>query len=372
MRIGIDCRSLQDPNPSGVPLYTVQLLREMFSLEEASAHNFVLFFNAFGSLSKLGLQERLGIQSMQNIELRIRKLPNKVLSSFETIFARPSEKWMFGDVDVVFIPNMHFYPYKKSQVPYVLTIHDTTVERYPECLSWKGRMKWQYAIDMRAAVRGARNIIAVSENTKQDIQKIYAKPAEQIYSVYPGMNPVSKDPKPIQGLPEKFMLFLSTVEPRKNLKALLEAYATYSGEYALVVAGGAGWKSQKLIMQMRNMKNVHYVGYVTEQQKWWLLEEAHALLYPSLYEGFGFPPVEAQLVGTPVLTGLHSSLPEVLGNAALYVDVLDKDSLLRGLNALTSDNALCTRLIAEGKQNVERFSWLDTAKQTLLVLENSV
>jgi len=376
MRIGIDCRSLQEPEPSGVSLYTKELVRALVRLPDASEHTFVLFMN--GSQLRrqpewlLQLQQEIG---NERVEWRVKIWSNKLLKLTEVLFSLPTTRWMFGEVDVVIVPTIDFYPLRANAgPPILLTIHDLSFERYANCLTLKGRL-WHRLLRPRKFVHRAAQVMAVSDHTASDVETIYGINKEKITTVYPGMPPAQGHAKGSIDPPERFILSLGTLEPRKNIPTLIQAFDMLAQEHPdvhLVIAGGVGWKSTALRTAIQQRERVHYFGYINEATKQHLLERAEMFVYPSLYEGFGFPPLEAARHGTPVIVGAHSSLPEVLGNSALYVDVLDADSLRRGMNHLLTDQALRETLIEKGKKNVERFDWVDTAQQTLDILKSLV
>ncbi len=385
MRIGVDCRSLQEAQPSGVSFYTQQLLRAVLALPQAQQHSFVLFFNghSFGrdTAQLERIKKRLGVQGVtdERIMWRIKRIPNKVLTSTEILASSPSERWMFGDVDVVFIPNMQFYPIFRSRIPYVLTVHDLSFIRYPECLDIKG--KWRHRLLFpRSFIRRAKSVISVSQHTKEDIVQLYGVDASRIHAIYPGVSAPDTDQdqldtEALSRLPEKFITTLSAIEPRKNIETLLQAFQRVQQKHPdvhLVITGGAAWKSGAIMEQMRSMESVHTIGYVSNATKHEILKRAAVFVYPSLYEGFGFPPLEAQQAGTPVVVGAHSSLPEVLGESALYADIVDVQSVANAIQHLLTDQVLAEQYIQAGKENVQRFQWEHAAERTLEAIEKSV
>jgi glycosyltransferase involved in cell wall biosynthesis len=357
MRIGIDCRALQEPFPSGVSVYTRELLTALWALPEAQQHTFVLFFSGW-SIDIASLKQEWRDAP---VEWRVKRFPNKLLTAAHSVSRFPSARWMFGDVDMVFVPNLQFYPWRDNSVPYVVTVHDLSFERYRDCLSAKGRARHRL-VQPRKMIENAACVITVSDHTASDVKTHYGIDAQRIYPGLIQSTAYQESPT------KKTLLSIATVEPRKNMDALLDAFAAVRQTHPdvdLVIAGGPGWKSRNTIEHMQQMDGVDYRGYVTDEQKQELLASATAFVYPSVYEGFGFPPLEAQQAGVPVLVGNHSSLPEVLGDSALYVDVMDVHALERGMLELLTDGALRDRLCAEGAQNVLRFSWKTSAQQVL-------
>jgi glycosyltransferase involved in cell wall biosynthesis len=173
-----------------------------------------------------------------------------------------------------------------------------------------------------------------------------------------------------------FALYLGTVQPRKNLVRLIHAHARLLSrgvwDLDLVIAGAPGWQAGKILAEPARLgvaDRVHFTGYLSEVDRSALLGGAHFFCYPSLFEGFGLPILEAQGAGVPVLTANNSSLPEVAGDAAILVDPLDVEALADAMLRLSQDEALRQRLIAAGHENVKRFSWEKAARETLAVLE---
>ncbi len=397
MRIGIDCRSLLEPEPSGVSAYTRETVRALAQLPETASHQFVCFVNGFRlSHDAVLLSSLRKVADAPNVDWRVRGWPNKFLTSAEVFCSRPHFDWMFGKVDVVFLPNLQFFPRHDHSVPYVLTVHDLSFERYPECLDLKGR--WRHRLlHPKMSARAAKRIIAVSEYTKFDVQSLYGISDDRIQVIYPGVavGPVSAWPdrtasrgslkratlarkagapatrRVEQSTTTTYVAFVSTLEPRKNVETLLQAMEEVRKQHPqldLVVIGRQGWNSAKLVKRLHALPYVHYLGYVDEATKRQVLAGAQAFIYPSLYEGFGFPPLEAQQHGVPVIAGAHSSLPEVVGESAVLVDVLDADAVARAIHHVLSDSALRERLIVAGHKNVQRFQWEESARRVLNVL----
>jgi glycosyltransferase involved in cell wall biosynthesis len=345
----------------------------------------VCFVNGFGVARNAAAMDRLRALTtvdgvpLPNVEWRVHGWPNKLLTSVEVVLRAPKMEWMFGNVDVAFIPNLQFFSYRRSRIPFVLTMHDLSFERYPECLDVKGR--WRHRLLYpRQTTRAARDIVTVSQYTKWDLETVYGVASAKIHVVYPGADhmvdaatraPVIVSAKASGSLPKEYIAFVSTIEPRKNIETLLQAIEEVRKTHPtleLVVIGRPGWKSDRVIRRMQKLPYVHYMGYADEETKRAILSGAKAFVYPSLYEGFGFPPLEAQRLGVPVIAGAHSSLPEVIGNSALLVDVLDVDSIARGITTVISDEPLRAQIIQAGKANVKRFTWEASARALLQIL----
>ncbi len=174
-------------------------------------------------------------------------------------------------------------------------------------------------------------------------------------------------------LPDAYLLYLSTLQPRKNLERLVTAYANSGVALPLVLAGKQGWLSEGILATIEGLDSavadrIFLPGFIDEDDKAALLSGATALLYPSLYEGFGFPLLEAQACATAVLAANSSSLPEIAGDSALLIDPLDVDAIATGIQQLVADEALRQRLVAAGAQNVARFTWSNSAERTFRLL----
>ncbi|MFO7682569.1 MAG: glycosyltransferase family 1 protein, partial [Chloroflexota bacterium] len=233
--------------------------------------------------------------------------------------------------------------------------------------------------------RSAARIIADSQATKTDLIQLDHIPAAKIDVVYPGIDPALapvRDEGRITavlhkyGITPPYFLTLGTLQPRKNLVRLVQAFCQSGVPHQLVLAGKPGWLSQPILEAIDNWQlpidNCQFIlpGYIEDTDKPALLSAAAALLFPSLYEGFGFPALEAQACGTPVLTANTSSMPEVVGGAAILVDPLDTTAIASAIQNLAENHELCQQLIQKGFENVKRFTWQETAVHVLHTLES--
>jgi len=270
-----------------------------------------------------------------------------------------------------------------SPCPTVITVLDLSFLLYPAAFRRFRRSYLWLMVGLSA--RRARQVIAISESTRRDVIARLGVPPERVRTVYCGVDPRFQ-PLPAdeveafrrqKGLPERFVLFLGTIEPRKNVVRLVEAFGTllsaHPGALAdlhLVVAGGRGWLSEPVFARVEELglqDRVHFSGYVPEEEKGLWYNAATCFCYPSLYEGFGLPPLEAMACGTPVITSNASSLPEVVGDAGRTVDPEDSDALCASLGEVLLDPALHADLAHRGQARARRFSWDETARQTVNV-----
>ena len=227
----------------------------------------------------------------------------------------------------------------------------------------------------------ASHLIAVSQATATDLQTYYSTAAQKITVIHEATSwPQAAWADPLvrarYALPASYALYVGTLQPRKNLVRLIHAYHQLTQQqpltWDLVVAGAGGWESAKLrqlIGDLHLNDRVHCLGYVADEALSALYYGARFFCFPSLFEGFGLPVLEAQLHGVPVMTANNSALPEIAGDAALLVDPTDVDAIANAMLQLSQDEPLRQRLIAAGYENVKRFSWEKAARETLAVLE---
>jgi glycosyltransferase involved in cell wall biosynthesis len=259
----------------------------------------------------------------------------------------------------------------------VLTALDLAFLRYPQFFRRERRV-YQRILTRRSA-RQATQIVAISENTKRDLVELFGVPPEKVAVIYPSIAP---DFQPIapqtiarfraeKGLPQRYLLYLGTLEPRKNVGALVTAYArlrsTMGAETPpLILAGAKGWYYEPFFKRVRELgveRDVTFVGYVSrEEQPLWYAGAA-VFVYPSLYEGFGMPIVEALGCGTPTITSNTSSMPEAAGTLATLVAPQDTEALARAMYHMLYDDALRARTQAEGPHWARQFSLERMARQ---------
>lgn len=379
MRIGIDIRCLAEGKRTGVEEYTIALLKELF--ERDHTNEYVLFFNAWRHAGP----DLSWAKQYSHVTLKTFHVPNKLLNLALWYFAWPKLDRLVGGVDVFFLPNLNFAAVSK-QSQLVVTAHDLSFELFPEAFSWKARL-WHYLVNFRSLIRRADRIIAVSQSTKGDLMTEYGVSPEKIAVIPSGIDERFKrldrnDPELLRvkekyHLPYRFILFLGTFEPRKNIRSLIEAYGALQGsgneaakKYELVIAGTRGWKCDDLFLayeQSKYREHIHFPGFIADEDKVALYNLASVFVYPSLYEGFGFPPLEAMACGAPVIVSHSSALPEVVGKAGIMIDPYQPDELYRALESVLGNQELQTQMHKEGLAQAKRFSWKKTAEETKAV-----
>lgn len=274
-----------------------------------------------------------------------------------------------------------------SPCPTVVTVHDLSFMRYPQAFPPMQRAYLHSQV--RRSVRAARRVIAVSQATRQDVIDLFGAPPDRIDVVYNGVD-ASFCPAPAgeveafrrrAGLPDRFILHLGTLEPRKNLVRLVQAFAQVRGQDAgrpavkLVLAGGKGWDYDAIFAEVARQgleQEVLFPGYVPDEELAWWYRAAALFVYPSLLEGFGLPVLEAMACGAPVVTSNLSSLPEVAGDAALLVDPTSVDALAAALLRLLAGADLARELRSRGLAQAARFPWSRTAHETAAVYRRAL
>jgi glycosyltransferase involved in cell wall biosynthesis len=316
-----------------------------------------------------------------NVRWVIGRWPNK-LFNLGSVFS--IQYPVFSIPDVVFLPNLSFLPPIPKRTKLVVTVHDLSFEHFPDCFTVKQRL-WHRFVRPRTLLERADAIIAVSETTKQDVVETYGIPEGKIHVVYPGIKQGTGNRE--QGTvllaanlrseigDNQYILSLAEISPRKNLDGLIAAFEQLAAPLRLVIAGIAGSAMPAIRRQIARSPardRIHCIGPVTEDEKHALLARASCFVYPSLWEGFGFPPLEARERGCPVVASTGGSLPEVLGDAALLVDPLDPAAIADAIHRVLTDEALRTNLIASGRERAAQYQWDRAAKQALGVITSVI
>ncbi len=378
MKVGVDVRVLMDKYYSGVSEYTANLLKAIFEADKEN--NYKLFFNSFHDQS-----ERLGKWNKDNSELIGLNIPNKIFNYFfQKTLSYPKLDKILGGVDVFWSPHFNFTKLSKDTKK-VITVHDLSFLRYPEFFSARKNF-WHRALDVKKTLLEADKIIAVSENTKNDIVELLGINEDKIQVVYSGNNVIKKEVK-VEDVQEflakkkisgRMLLYLGTIEPRKNIINLIKAYNSLRmsgeeyGDVKLVLAGASGWKNRLTYRewQMSPYKNdIRFLGYVNQFDKDILYSQASLFVYPSFYEGFGFPPLEAMTYGVPVICANVSSLPEVVADAALMINPYEFTEICEACKLILNNKDLRDSLVSKGLKRAGEFTWEKTAREYLEVFK---
>ncbi|TAN34038.1 glycosyltransferase family 1 protein [Patescibacteria group bacterium] len=396
MRVGIDVRPLMNDVRTGIGEYTHFLLDTIFDIDKKN--EYFLFYN-----SGKDVGANIPQWTQNNIHYVASRWPNKIFNASIKFFNRPRIK----EVDIFFSPNLNFTALS-PKTKFILTVHDLSFELFPEFFSAKQRL-WHKMINPRRQCQRADIIIAPSENTKRDLREIYNIEEKKIKVIYPGIC----HPDPPQGgegslftagsiIPptgvelncklapqpafggimepansNPYILFLGTIEPRKNIIGLIEAFEkacpSLPAPYTLVIAGAAGWNNKQIYERAKNSPikdKIKILGYVRPEEKPALYAGAALFCYPSIYEGFGFPVLEAMSAGTPVLTSNRSSLPEITSGAAHLVNPNNVSDMAAGIINILTNEKLRNFLKEKGQEQAAKFLWQEAAEKFLSVIRS--
>lgn len=359
MKIGIEAERANTLQKTGVEHYAKQLILHLAEIDHENEYILYLRHSPEAWFLKLP----------KNFQVKVMPFP-----IFWTQL-RISWEMLFNPVDVLFIPASALpiiHP-KKT----VVTIHDLAWKYFPQSFTWFMRnfLEWSTGF----AVKRAFRIIAVSESTKKDLVKFYNVDEKKVVVIHHGYeNEISNIKLQIPNfeIQNPYILFLSTIQPRKNLQGLIEAFRELKQqhpeiEHKLVVVGKPGWKFESIMKEIeRNRDIVNYLNHVSEEKKYAILHGASALVLPSFYEGFGMQILESFAAGTPVITSKVSSLPEVAGEAAVYFDPHNKVEIKNAIKNVLLDKSLADNLKHKGFERLKQFSWGKCARKTLEVISN--
>ena len=284
-------------------------------------------------------------------------------------------EWFTGPAALFHSPDFVLPPLRR--VPGIVTIHDLSFMVYPQHAV--PGLEYYLRSAVPRSVRRARLVLADSENTRQDLLRFWDTPPEKVHVLYPGLSPhfqPVRDPATLQNvrdryrLPERFILSVSRLEPRKNFPGLIRAFTRFKERtgfpHHLVIAGSKGWLYEPIFEAAARSPYrdaIHFLGFVPDADLPALYSLADVFAYPSFYEGFGFPPLEAMACGTPVIAADNSSLPEVVGEAGVLLPAEDEAGWAEALAQLIADRAARERLVAAGFQQAARFTWQRTAER---------
>lgn len=383
MKISVDAQPLINQAKSGIGYYGHNLVKELSQYEDT---DLVLEFFAFRHLKeKLACAEQyctgnVALDCCRRFSMRMYLLLTAVLPVSRSCFFKNRS-------DVSFYFNYILPPGVRGKK--VVVVHDMVFKDCPETTSAKTRFLLNTFL--KRSMKRADRVITVSEFSKQRIQHYYDISDEKISIVPCGVDtdryrPLDDDDDSVleaikrkYGIEGEYILYLGTIEPRKNILNLIKAYEkfTESGQDfpKLVIAGGKGWLFDEIFEYVdKHALNdrVIFTGYIQDNEKAPLLGGAEIFCFPSLYEGFGIPILEAMACGTPVLTANAASLPEVGGNACEYCDPLSAESIKDGLERLWSDPETRSRLSSEGIEQAKKYTWKASARELMKVFREII
>lgn len=365
MHIGIDCRTILNPRGgefAGVGHYTQNLVTHL--VEQYPHDDFVLFANeTTDALAKIAKNSNVRIVHFP-LQRSRRFLP---LVYSHGVVART----IAGQKLDVFHGPANSIPLAYSG-PSVVTVHDLAIYSHPEW--FRKESPFSQKILVPQSLKKSRAIIAVSQSTADEVQRLFNVLKEKIQVVYEGG--VKNKPTLFERRTNNEILFVGTLEPRKNLIRLVKAFEQLPDtQYTLILAGKSGWNNEELvetIAQSSAANRIQLRGYISAEEKIRLMQKCAVFVFPSLWEGFGLPVLEAMSVGAPVLTSNISALPEIGGDAVYYCDPNSIQSIQDGLQQLLDDEQLRQKLSKKARQRAEQFSWQRCAQETYNVYKSIV
>ncbi|MDD4412179.1 MAG: glycosyltransferase family 1 protein [Patescibacteria group bacterium] len=370
-KIAVDARVLMDENWSGVGEYVYNLVDNL--LKADTKNEYWLFYNSAKNLTGK-------LPDFNNVQTIKTSIPNKILNyGFFKILNWPTvDVLMKEKFDIFLMPHINFISLPKNTAN-ILTVHDISFLSRPEFFS-KRRNFWHRMVNVKQLTNKVSHIVAISENTKNDLMDYCAVPEDKIKVIYSGIaDKYFQSSDRLNNFCQgNYILYLGTIEPRKNIENLVRAYEILRfknsslADYKLVIAGGKGWKCEADYEAINNSlfaDDIIVTGYITDEEKIALYNQAKLFVFPSFYEGFGFPPLEAMASGVPVVASSLSSLPEIVGEVALLANPYDAHDLAMAIEHGLLDQTWREFSRLKGIEIAKLFNWQKTAQAYLRLFE---
>lgn len=367
MNIGIDANEANVLSRVGISEYAYQILIKLYAFREVNDndYNYTIYLKSDP----------------------LEHLPNKT-SWWNYKVVKPSKLWTQIGLPIhlittsrkpdVFLTLTHYGP-RFSRIPTIVSVMDLSYLHYPQ--TFKKNDLYQLTKWTEYSVKKAKKVITISNSSKNDIIKYYKVRPEKVKVVHLGLKnlsmnaPSEKDLKEF-GVNQKFILFVGTLQPRKNISRLIEAFSRLpkeiSSDHQLVIIGKKGWLYEDILSapEKYNVKDkVVFLDYISDEDLPNFYRKAEVFVLPSLYEGFGLPVLEAMRYGCPVITSNVSSLPEAGGDAAQYFEPEDVDDIKKSIEKVLTDSALREKMIERGREHYKKFTWEKAAKEVLSAIE---
>jgi glycosyltransferase involved in cell wall biosynthesis len=371
VKIIVDLRPLAGEKISGVKIYLANVLTELFRLDTKNTY-FLWWNSASEKFPELEIPRSPRFKKIHT------KFSNRILNLQFLAGRRFADELVLAadnrteKADIFWLPDPRPVAISRN-CRLVATIHDLSPTRFPQFFSVKTRI-WHHFLNPQKIANSAERILAVSQFTKSELAKFWKIPAGKI-AVTPLAAKIAEEKIRPKNLPRKFILALSTLEPRKNLATLVRAFAEFreenSNKIELVIAGDFD-REIFADPEIAKTPGVRLLGKIAESEKAGLLAAAEVFCFPSIYEGFGLPPLEAAAAGTPILVADIPPLREILGDAAQFLPPRNVDAWRVGLAKILADGKLRAKMSRAGKLRAREFSWRKTAERTLAAFSNAV
>ncbi len=361
MTIGIEAERANNPVKTGVEHYAKQLILQLAEID--TTNQYILYLRTKPEDWFLNLPKNFRVKILGYGSIPFPYLWTQLRLSWEMLVSAP---------DVLLVPaaSLPIIHPKRS----VITVHDVAWRLYPE--TFKILKRWYLEFTTWFACRFAHRVIAVSNATKKDLVKYYKVDGSKVEVVYHGYEAGDHNTETSLSLPEKYIVFIGTIQPRKNIIGLIEAFTELKRDHPelshkLVIAGRVGWKPEETLVKIKSNSDVVYLGHVSDNDRWPILRYASLYVLPSFYEGFGIPILEAFSMHVPVATANVSSMPEVAGDAAVYFDPKNISEIKKAMQDVLLDKSLADRLVEKGDLRLQEFSWRNCGQQTHQILIQS-
>ena len=351
MKIGIITDSIREKS-TGIGYYSKNLIINLLKTDKENKYFFIDYIkNDFNRKSLILIK-------------------NPFQNFFKTYTWHNTLPFQLRKLDVEFIFNLsgvpHLLNFRQREI---FVIYDLSATLFPQFHTW-----WRVLLNkllLKRNLKNAYKIVAISENTQRDIVKYFKIPEDKILTIYPSLPPQAKiEIKPKIPLKTPCILYIGTLEPRKNINLIIEAFHQLkiknNFHHQLILGGKKGWGYSDiftLVEKLKLEKDVIFTGYVTEEEKKYLYKHTDLFVYPSFYEGFGLPPLEAMSYGCPVITSNTSSLPEVVGNAAIQINPNNVTELYGAIKEVIENDKLRKKMITEGYKQAKKFSQVESLKE---------
>lgn len=374
MRIAIEIQPILEKHMTGVGFYTYEMVKRLRDLKALEDEYYLLGMDFFNNANRLDpyLDKKVELRTNGMMHYGIYRRIWHLMPFLDY------GKFFGTEADIFHFFNFVSPPYVKGKT--IVTVYDMVYKMFPDTMEKANYKKLDR--NLKSSCDRADAILTISENSKREIVRFLNVPEEKVFIINPAVDHYIY--RPIDdmdevgrvidkyNLPDKYFLYLGTLEPRKNIKSIIEAFKIlkdrHNSDYGLVLAGKKGWMYDSIFEMVKRLEledSVFFPGYIDDSDKPYLYAGARAFLFPSLYEGFGMPPLEAMACGTPVIVSNTSSLPEVVGDAGIMIPPNDIEKMSDSMYNIAQDYEFYSDLRQKGLRQADMFSWDKSVKELL-------